>query len=91
MLPNHLNNNNNHHHHHQRLQGLNLMACCDTEFNFYEFMNPWTFSRTPWTADQTEARPLPTQDNTPQKKMLAHINASSRIRNQDPRGVSALD
>jgi hypothetical protein len=27
----------------------------------------WTFSRTPWTGDQPDARPLPTQDNTTQK------------------------
>jgi hypothetical protein len=27
----------------------------------------WTFGRTPWTGDQPDARPLPTQDNTTQK------------------------
>jgi hypothetical protein len=41
-----------HHHHHRRrrrrrLQGLDLMACSDSEFNFSEFMNLWTFGRTP--------------------------------------------
>jgi len=29
----------------------------------------WTFGRTPWTGDQTNARPLPTQDNTTQKNV----------------------
>jgi len=40
------------------------MACSDPEFNFYEFMNSWTFNRTPWKGDQLDASPLPTQDNT---------------------------
>jgi hypothetical protein len=28
------------------------------------YFNPRTAGRTPWTGDQTVARPLPTQDNT---------------------------
>jgi hypothetical protein len=50
----------------RRLQGLGLMACSDSEFNFSEFMNLRTFSWTPWMGDQPNARPLPTQDNTTQ-------------------------
>jgi hypothetical protein len=34
-----------HHHHHH--QGLGLMACSDSEFNFPKFMNLWTLGRTP--------------------------------------------
>jgi hypothetical protein len=34
---------------------------------FSEFMNLWSFVRTPWAGDQPDARPLPTQDNTTQK------------------------
>jgi hypothetical protein len=36
----------------------------------YESM--WTFGRTPWTGDQPDARPLPTQDNTTQKNADKH-------------------
>jgi hypothetical protein len=43
-----------------------------------------TFGRTPWTGDQPDARPLPTQDNTTQKNADTHIHASSGIRNHDP-------
>jgi hypothetical protein len=56
-------------HYHQqrrrrRRQGLCLMACSDSEFNFSEFMNLWTFATTPWTGNQPDAKRLPTQDNT---------------------------
>jgi hypothetical protein len=30
------------------------------------FLDPQTFGRTPWLGDQSNARPLPTQDNTTQ-------------------------
>jgi hypothetical protein len=61
---------NHHHHHHRRrrrLQVLGLMACSDSEFNFSEFMKLRTFGTTPWTGDQPDVRPLPTQDRTIQK------------------------
>jgi hypothetical protein len=38
------------------------------KFNFCTYESIWTFGRTPWTGDQPDARPLPTQDNTTQKK-----------------------
>jgi len=34
------------------------MACSDSEFNFSEFMNLWTFGRTPWMGDQPDVRNL---------------------------------
>jgi len=61
-----------HHHHHSSLQGLGLMACSNSEFNFAEFMNLWTFGRTSWTGNQPNARPLPTHDNTTQKNVDTH-------------------
>jgi hypothetical protein len=45
------------------------MACSDSEL-IYEFV--WTFGRTPWTGDQPDAGPLPTQDNTRQKNVDIH-------------------
>jgi len=79
-----------HHHHHRRrrrrrrrLQGLGLMACSDSEFNFSEFMNLWIFDRIPQTGDQPDARPLPTQDKR-HRKTRTHIHASSGIRTRDP-------
>jgi hypothetical protein len=48
------------------------MACFDSGINFSEFMNLLTFGRTPWTGDQPDARPLPTQDNITQKKEDTH-------------------
>jgi hypothetical protein len=48
------------------------MVCSDSEFNFSEFVNLWTFGRTPWTGVQPDARPLPTQDNTTQKNAGTH-------------------
>jgi len=35
-------------------------------------MSIWTLGRTPWTGDQPDARPLPTQDNTTQKNVDTH-------------------
>jgi hypothetical protein len=46
------------HNHYHRLQGLGFTARSESEFNLR------TFGRTPWTGDQPDARPLPTQDNT---------------------------
>jgi hypothetical protein len=57
----------------------------------------WTFGRTPWTGDQPDARPLPTQDNTRQhntaqhRKTPTHIHASSGIRTRDPNVRAAED
>jgi hypothetical protein len=33
-----------------------------------------TFGRTPWTGDQPDARPLPTQDTTTQKNAYTHTS-----------------
>jgi hypothetical protein len=60
-------------------------ACSVSEFNFWTYESIWTFGRTPWTGDQPDARPLPTQDNTTQhRKMRTHSHAPSRIRTCDP-------
>jgi hypothetical protein len=48
------------------------------------FESIWTFDRTPWTGDQPDARPPPTQDNTTQKNADTHIHTSSGIRTHDP-------
>jgi hypothetical protein len=37
-------------------------------FRFRTYESLWTFGKTPWTGGQPDARPLPTQDNTTQKK-----------------------
>jgi hypothetical protein len=41
-------------------------------FNFWTYESIWTFSRTPWTGDQPDARPLHTQNNTTQKNVDTH-------------------
>jgi hypothetical protein len=41
------------------------MACSGSEV-YYESI--WKIGRTHWMGDQPDARPLPTQDNTTQKK-----------------------
>jgi hypothetical protein len=43
-----------------------------------------TFSRTPWTGDQPDSRPLPTQDNTTQKHADTHpcTKQDSNLRSQ---------
>jgi hypothetical protein len=58
------------------------------------FVGPWPFlqfrnffytdGRTPWTSDQPDTRPLPTQDNTNTEYTQTNINALSRIRTHDP-------
>jgi hypothetical protein len=50
--------------HHHLPSRFRPTACSGSEV--YE--STWTFGRTPWTGDQPDARPLPTQDNTIQKK-----------------------
>jgi len=34
----------------------------------------WTFGRTSWMGDHPNPRPLPTQDNTPQKNADTHTS-----------------
>jgi hypothetical protein len=75
-----------------------LMLMCRLFFNWllqslcglFAFLNGLldlrieTFGRTPWRADQSNARPLPTQDNTPQKDADTHPCAGqdSNLRSQ---------
>jgi hypothetical protein len=42
------------------------------------------FGMTPWTGDQPDERPLPTQRTTQHRKTRTHIHASSGIRTHDP-------
>jgi hypothetical protein len=63
-----LSNKSHHHHHHHHLQGIGQRPVPVQKFNFWTYESIWTFGRTPWTGDQPNARPLPTQDNTTQKK-----------------------
>jgi hypothetical protein len=66
--------NSYHHHHHHLLLLLLLpswfrpMTCSVQKFNFQTYESIRTVGRTPWTGDQPDSRPLPTQDNTMQKK-----------------------
>jgi hypothetical protein len=57
---------------------------------FFKVQNEsiWTFGRTPWTGDQPDARPLPTQDNTTQKNGDTHPcpERYSNTRSQCSRG-----
>jgi len=57
------------------------MACSDSE-------SIWTFGRTPFKADQPNARPLPTQDSTTQKKADKYqcLELDSNQRSQHSRG-----
>jgi hypothetical protein len=50
------------------LQGIGQRPIPVQKFNFWTYESVRTFSRTPWTGDQPDAKPLPTQDNTTQKK-----------------------
>jgi hypothetical protein len=50
------------------LQGIGQRPVPFQKFNFWTYESIWTFGRTPWTGDHPDARPLPTQDNTTQKK-----------------------
>jgi len=52
------------HHHRRRRQGLGLMASSNSEFDFAEFFNLWTFGRAPWTGAQPDTRHVHIQDNT---------------------------
>jgi hypothetical protein len=54
-------------------------------------MNVRTFGRTPWTGDQPDARPLPTQDNTTKKNAETHIHAPIGIRTHNPSVPTAED
>jgi len=44
------------------------MTCSNSEFKFSEYMNLWTFGRTPWTGNQLDARPLPIGNNKTEKR-----------------------
>jgi hypothetical protein len=44
---------------------------------FFQFLNPYTVGRTPWTVNQPVARPLPTQRTTHRRN--TYIHASSGI------------
>jgi hypothetical protein len=48
---------------------------------FFQFLNPYTVGRTPWTGDQPVARPLPAHRTTQTHR---DTHASSRIRTHDP-------
>jgi hypothetical protein len=50
------------------LQGLGQRPVPVQKFKFWTYESIWTVGRTPWRVDQPDARPLPTQDNTTQKK-----------------------
>jgi hypothetical protein len=50
------------------IQGLGQRPVPVQKFNFWTYESIWTVSRTPWRGDQADARFLPTQDNTTQKK-----------------------
>jgi hypothetical protein len=55
------------------LQGLGHSRPVPVQnFNFWNYESIWTSGRTPWTGDQPNARPLPTQDNTTQKNADTH-------------------
>jgi hypothetical protein len=55
-----------HHHHHP--SRYRPTARSGSEVYFWTYESIWTIGRTPWTGDQPDARPLPAQDNTTQKK-----------------------
>jgi hypothetical protein len=81
-----------HHHHHRRLS--RIMTLCRFRFRIYSsetYESIWTVGMTPWTGDQPDARPLPTQDNTTQKNADTHIHVSSEIRTRDPSVRAAED
>jgi hypothetical protein len=73
------------------LQGWGQRPVPVQNFNFWTYESIWTFGRTPWTGDQPDARPLPTQDNTTQKKTRTHTHSPSRIRSCDPNVRTAED
>jgi hypothetical protein len=50
----------------------------------FQFINPYTVGRTPWTGTQSLARPLPTHRTTQTQNKRTHIHASSGIRTHDP-------
>jgi hypothetical protein len=52
-------------------------------FNSLKYESIWTVGGTPWTGNQPDARPLPTQDNK-YRKMRTRIHAPNGIRTRDP-------
>jgi hypothetical protein len=57
------------------------LVCAYSELINSEVRILQTIARTPWTEDQSVARPLPTQDNT--NRINANIQASSVIGTHD--------
>jgi hypothetical protein len=50
----------------------------------FQFFNPYTVGRTPWTGDQPVPRSLPTHRTTQTQNKRTDIHASSVIRIHDP-------
>jgi len=61
-----------HHHHHHQFQGRPSWPVAIQNFNFRNLQIYLTFGTTPWTEDRPDARPLPSPDNTTQKKANTH-------------------
>jgi hypothetical protein len=70
------------HHHLSRIRPLGLFPFRTYFSENYESI--WKIGRTPWTGDEPNARPIPTQRTTQHRKTLTHIRASSGIRTHDP-------
>jgi hypothetical protein len=64
-----------------QLYGLGFVTCCNSEL-LLKLLIISTIGRTPWTGDQPDARPLPTQDNTTQRDI---DKRSCRKRDSNPR------
>jgi hypothetical protein len=47
-------------------------ACCGSEVYILNYESIWTFGKTPWKGDQSDTRPVPTQDNTTQRNADTH-------------------
>jgi hypothetical protein len=69
---------------HRQLQGRPSWPVPIQNFNFRTLWIYWTFGRTPWTGDQPDAKPLPTQDNTTQENADTHpcLEQDSKSRSQ---------
>jgi hypothetical protein len=83
-----------HHHHHHHSNYRPFTACSDSEFNFWTLWIFWIVGRTPWMGDQPDARPLPTQDNTTQRRHTSIPRAGFELTIpvfERPKTVLALD
>jgi hypothetical protein len=67
---------------------LGPLACFCSELTSETLSHFRQFGRTPWTRDQPNARPLPTQDSTTEKNVDI-ICSSTGIRMHDP-GIRAV-